>query len=72
MANNLTLQEYADIKESIIEEIVYDASGKGISIPIDGNYKLDESTLKQIVPILLDLIKYSRPIKPINSKLTQR
>lgn len=63
MAHKITIKEYACLKESSIIDIVDYARGKGISIPDDPAYLLDDSVLKQIDPVFYHNLKY-RQIKP--------
>jgi len=38
----VTLKEYSVIKESTIDDIIHYANGKGLNIPHDPKYVLDE------------------------------
>lgn len=58
MAQNITLIEYANLKNSNINEIVQYALGKGITLPNTPEYVLDDSILKQIDPVFHYKIKY--------------
>lgn len=60
MAQNISIKEYADIKESSIKDVIQYALGKGISIPNNPEYILDDSILKQIDPILHHQLKYGQ------------
>lgn len=55
----VTLKEYSVIKESTIDDIIHYANGKGLGIPHDPKYVLDESILKVIDPVFLFKMKYS-------------
>ena len=57
MAQNITLIEYANLKNSNINEIVQYALGKGITLPNTPEYVLDDSILKDLKLILIPLIK---------------
>ena len=54
----MTLQEYANIKESTIEEIVAYAITKGIKLPADANYIIDVSTIKIMDPMFYFRYKF--------------
>ncbi|WP_077195701.1 hypothetical protein [Prevotella ihumii] len=69
----IKLQEYANIKESSIEDIIKYAFGKGVDIPQDPEYILDDAILKAIDPVFQFNMKYRKSasikfevIKPIN------
>lgn len=52
MEHHFTLQEYADLKGSTVEDVVKYAAEKEIPIPNDPKYIIDNSVLKLIDPIL--------------------
>lgn len=54
----MTLKEYADIKKASIEDIVNYASTKGMALPLDADYILDQSTMKRLDPMFLFKYKY--------------
>lgn len=54
----ITLQKYADIKQSTIEDVLKYASEKGISIPNVSNFVLEDSILKLLDPVLHFKLKY--------------
>ena len=60
MAQNITLIEFAKLKNSNINDIVQEASSKGITIPNTPEYVLNDSILKQIDPIFYHKIKYGQ------------
>lgn len=69
----IKLQEYANIKESSIEDVIKYASGKGVEIPQDPEYVLDDAILKTIDPVFQFNMKYRKAaivtpnvVKPIN------
>lgn len=69
----IKLQEYANIKESSIEDVIKYASGKGVEIPQDPEYILDDAILKAIDPVFQFNMKYRKTalvtpivVKPIN------
>ena len=64
MAQNISLNEYAKLKESNINDIVQCALEKNIVIPNDPEYVLNDSILKQIDPIFHHKMRYGK-IKPI-------
>ena len=51
MAINITLKEYATRKSSTVNDVIQFAAEKGVVIPNEPNYLLDDSALKQIDPI---------------------
>ena len=51
MAQRITIQEYADIKGLMVYGIVQIAKEKGVILPEDPEYVLDDSQLRQIDPI---------------------
>lgn len=64
MAQRITILEYANIKGLTIYDIVQNAKEKGVILPEDPKYVLDDSQIKQIDPIFAHQNKY----KQINSK----
>lgn len=64
MALRITILEYANIKGLTIYDIVQNAKEKGVILPEDPKYVLDDSQIKQIDPIFAHQNKY----KQINSK----
>lgn len=63
---NIKLQEYADIKESSIEDVIKYASGKGVTIPVAPDFVLDDAILKEIDPVFQFKMKYNKAarVKP--------
>ena len=55
----ITLKEYADIKQSTIDDVIKYASEKGIRIPLDQDFVLEDTILKEIDPIFHFKMKYS-------------
>ena len=62
MAQRITIQEYADIKGLMVYDIVQNAKGKGVILPKDPEYVLDDSQLRQIDPIFVHQYKYKQII----------
>ena len=60
MALNISLKEYATLKNSAVNEVVQFAVEKGIIIPDDPNYLLNDSILKLIDPIFHHRMKYEQ------------
>ena len=60
MAINITLKEYATRKSSTVNDVIQFASEKGVVIPNEPNYLLDDSALKQIDPIFHHRMKYGQ------------
>ena len=60
---NIKLEEYADIKESSIEDVIKYASGKGVTIPDDPNFVLDDSILKEIDSVFQFNMKYNKVVR---------
>ena len=60
MAINITLQEYATRKSSTVNDVIQFAAEKGVVIPNEPNYLLDDSALKQIDPIFHHRMKYGQ------------
>ena len=54
----MTLQEYAEIKKSTIEEVVNYAASRGIALPTDADYILDQSVIKRLDPMFFFTYKY--------------
>lgn len=54
----MTLQEYANIKETTIEDIVAYALSKGIKLPVDATYIIDQSTIKVMDPMFYFKYKF--------------
>ena len=59
---NIKLEEYADIKDSSIEDVIKYALGKGVNIPNDPNFVLDDSFLKEIDPVFQFNMKYNKVV----------
>lgn len=55
---NMTLQEYAEIKESSLEEVVAYARSKGITLPEDGEAVLDMAVIKRLDPMFMFKYRY--------------
>lgn len=66
MAQRITIQEYADIKGLMVYDIVQNAKGKGVILPEDPEYVLDDSQLRQIDPIFVHQYKYKQIIPESN------
>ena len=60
MALNITLKEYATLKSSTVNNVIQFAAEKGVVIPNEPNYLLDDSLLKQIDPIFHHRMKYGQ------------
>lgn len=60
---NIKLQKYADIKKSSIEDVIKYASGKGVAIPVDPEFVLDDTILKKIDPIFQFKLKYNKVVR---------
>ena len=60
MAQNISLNEYAKIKESTIGDIIKYALKKGVEIPDNPKYMLNDSILQQIDPIFHHKMKYGK------------
>ena len=60
MAINITLKEYATRKSSTVNDVIQFAAEKGVVIPNEPNYLLDDSALKQIDPIFHHRMKYGQ------------
>ena len=58
MALNITLKDYATHKSSTVNDVIQYAAEKGVVIPNEPNYLLDDSLLKQIDPIFHHRMKY--------------
>lgn len=58
----ITLKEYADIKDSSIEDVIKNASEKGITIHAKPDFLLSEEILKEIDPICHYNLKYKRSV----------
>lgn len=54
----MTLQEYAEIKKSTVEEVVNYAASRGIALPTDADYILDQSVIKRLDPMFFFTYKY--------------
>lgn len=63
MAQRFTIQEYANIKGLTIYDVIHNAKEKGVTLPENPEYVLDDSQLKQIDPIFVHQNKYKQ-IKP--------
>ena len=63
MAQRFTIQEYANIKGLTIYDVIQNAKEKGVTLPENPEYVLDDSQLKQIDPIFVHQNKYKQ-IKP--------
>lgn len=57
---NIKLQEYANIKDSSIEDVIKYASEKGVTIPDNPEFVLDDTILKEIDPIFQFRMKYNK------------
>lgn len=57
---NIKLQEYANIKDSSIEDVIKYASKKGVTIPDNPEFVLDDTILKGIDPIFQFRMKYNK------------
>lgn len=66
MAQKITIQEYADIKGLMVYDIVQNAKEKGVILPEDPEYVLDDSQLMQIDPIFAHQNKYKQIIPKSN------
>ena len=66
MAQRITIQEYADIKGLMVYNIVQNAKEKGVILPEDPEYVLDDSQLRQIDPIFAHQYKYKQIIPKSN------
>lgn len=66
MAQKITIQEYADIKGLMVYDIVQNAKEKGVILPEDPEYILDDSQLRQIDPIFAHQYKYKQIIPKSN------
>lgn len=66
MAQRITIQEYADIKGLMVYDIVQNAKEKGVILPEDPEYVLDDSQLRQIDPIFAHQYKYKQIIPKSN------
>lgn len=66
MAQKITIQEYADIKGLMVYDIVQNAKEKGVILPEDPEYVLDDSQLRQIDPIFAHQNKYKQIIPKSN------
>lgn len=66
MAQKITIQEYADIKGLMVYDIVQNAKEKGVILPEDPKYVLDDSQLRQIDPIFAHQNKYKQIIPKSN------
>ena len=51
MPLNISLKEYATLKNSTVNDVIQFASEKGVVIPNETDFLLDDSILKQIDPI---------------------
>lgn len=60
MTRNITLGEYATLKDANITELVLSAAEKGVIIPNTPEYVLNDSILKQIDPVFHHKIKYGQ------------
>lgn len=60
MALNISLKEYATLKNSTVNDVIQFASEKGVVIPNETDYLLDDSILKQIDPIFHHKMKYGQ------------
>lgn len=58
MPQNITILEYADIKGLTVYDVVQNAKEKGLILPENPKYVLDDSQLKQIDPIFAHQNKY--------------
>lgn len=58
----ITLQEYADFKQSTIEEILEYTSKKGITIPNIPDFVIEDSVIKQLDPVLHFKLKYNSTV----------
>lgn len=56
----VTLKEYADIKQSTIDDVIKYASGKGLSIPYKSDFVFDDAILKKIDPVFYFKMKYKK------------
>lgn len=66
MAQKITIQKYADIKGLMVYDIVQNAKEKGVILPEDPEYVLDDSQLRQIDPIFAHQNKYKQIIPKSN------
>ena len=60
MTQNISLNKYANLTGSNINDIVQNALEKGIIIPNDPDFVLNSSILKQIDPIFCHMMKYKK------------
>ena len=60
MAQRITILEYANIKGLTVYDVTQNARGKGVILPEDPEYVLDDSQLKQIDPIFAHQNKYKQ------------
>lgn len=60
MALNITLKEYATLKNSTVDDVIQFAAEKSMVIPNEPNYLLDDSILKQIDPVFHHRMKYGQ------------
>ena len=60
MALNITLKDYATHKSSTVNDVIQYAAEKGVVIPNEPNYLLDDSLLKQIDPVFHHMMKYGQ------------
>ena len=60
MAQRFTIQEYANIKGLTIYDVIQNAKEKGVTLPENPEYVLDDSQLKQIDPIFVHQNKYKQ------------
>lgn len=60
MASNISLTEYASIKNSTVNDVIQFAADKGVTIPNEPDYLLDDSILKQIDTIFHHKMKYGQ------------
>lgn len=60
MAQRITIIEYANIKGLTVYDVTQNAKGKGVILPEDPEYVLDDSQLRQIDPIFAHQNKYKQ------------
>ena len=60
MAQRITILEYANIKGLTVYDVTQNAKEKGVILPEDPEYVLDDSQLKQIDPIFAHQNKYNQ------------
>ena len=60
MAQRITILEYANIKDLTVYDVTQNAKEKGVILPEDPEYVLDDSQLRQIDPIFAHQNKYKQ------------